>query len=173
MSCVAQRPGNFQVSQERKFSVMEILNNSAETRKTPSSLESINWEKAGFGQLHTDHMFVCLYSDGGWGRAEIIPFGPLSLSPMALALHYGQTIFEGMKAFRMVNGSINLFRPEDHFSRMMHSASRMCIPVMPRKIFMEGLTALLSADGKGIPERPGSIYIRPRSSPRRVAWAGF
>ncbi|HEX4852038.1 MAG TPA: branched-chain amino acid aminotransferase, partial [Puia sp.] len=91
-----------------------------------------------------------------------IPFSNLSLSPTTLALHYGQTIFEGMKAFRMQDGSINIFRPHKHYERMLLSAERMCMPVIPRVIFMEGLHRLVEIDKNWVPKQDGSsLYIRP------------
>src|SRR6188768_1693388 len=84
-----------------------------------------------FGKVPTEHMFIANYSEGEWQGARIAPFEDLTLSPLALCLHYGQTVFEGMKAFRMDDGRINIFRPDKHYQRFCKSLDRMCMPTMP------------------------------------------
>jgi branched-chain amino acid aminotransferase len=132
-------------------------------RKTRHSrIGEVDWDNLVFGQHTADHMLVCDYSDGAWKPAQIEPFGDFTISPTALCLHYGQTIFEGMKAFRMENGKINIFRPAKHYERLVRSAERMCMPIIPRDIFIDGLSRLVDLDRDWVAAKPGcSLYIRP------------
>jgi branched-chain amino acid aminotransferase len=107
-------------------------------------------------------MFVCDFADGRWQDAEIVPFGPFSLLPTALVFHYGQTIFEGMKAFRTEDDRIHIFRPEKHYERLMRTAERLCMPVLPRELFREGLRRLVALERDWVPAQPGgALYLRP------------
>ncbi len=127
-----------------------------------SRLSTVNFEQLEFGKYISDHMLVSDYADGQWHSPRIIPFSDITLSPAALALHYGQSVFEGMKAFSLPGGKINLFRPEKHYARFMRSLERMCMPAMPEDIFIRGLEELLKLDRDWIPSSPGSaLYIRP------------
>lgn len=131
-------------------------------RASASRLHEVDWRDLEFGKYFTDHMLICDYADGEWQEPQIIPFGDFRLSPVALALHYGQTIFEGMKAFRMEDEAINLFRLQKHYERLSLSAERLCMPVIPREIFMEGLYSLVDLDRAWVPRGEGSsLYIRP------------
>jgi branched-chain amino acid aminotransferase len=132
-------------------------------RKTRHSrIGEVDWDNLVFGQHTADHMLICDYSDGAWKAAEIEPFGDFTMSPTALCLHYGQTIFEGMKAFRMENGKINIFRPGKHYERLVRSAERMCMPIFPREIFIDGLSRLVDLDRDWVSAKAGcSLYIRP------------
>lgn len=131
-------------------------------RAYQSRLHEVDWDNLEFGKYFTDHMLICDYADNEWQEPQIVPFGDWSLSPVSLALHYGQTIFEGMKAFRMEDGAINLFRPQKHYERLMLSSERLCMPVIPREIFMEGLFRLLELDRSWVPgEESSALYIRP------------
>lgn len=115
-----------------------------------------------FGKIPTEHMFLAEYAAGKWQHARIVPFGDLTLSPLALCLHYGQTVFEGMKAFRMEDGKINLFRPEKHYERFVKSLRRMCMPVVPYELFIQSLDELIDLDRDWVPnDEDGSLYIRP------------
>ncbi len=115
-----------------------------------------------FGQQPTEHMFIAEYKNGQWNDTRIVPFADLTMSPFALCLHYGQTVFEGMKAFRMDDGRINIFRPDKHYERFSKSLDRMCMPQVPKGLFMEALHQLVQLDGAWIPqEQDGSLYIRP------------
>lgn len=115
-----------------------------------------------FGKQPTEHMFIAEYRDGEWHEARIIPFCDLVLSPLALCLHYGQTVFEGMKAFTMEDGSVNIFRPDKHYERFQKSLQRMCMPHVPKGLFMEALHQLIQLDASWVPtETDGSLYIRP------------
>ena len=115
-----------------------------------------------FGKIPTEHMFIAEYRDGVWQDARITPFGDLTLSPLALGLHYGQTVFEGMKAFRTEDGRVNIFRPEKHHERFLKSLERMCMPAVPSELFIEALDGLISLDRDWVPtDADGSLYIRP------------
>lgn len=120
-------------------------------------------EKLGFGQYFTDHMFVAKYAeDKGWYQTEILPYGPLSIEPGASVLHYGQSLFEGMKAFRQNDGQIVLFRPEFNCHRLADGAARVCLEAPPLDLFMQGLKELVSVDQRWVPDQPNtSLYIRP------------
>ncbi|TCJ17781.1 branched-chain amino acid aminotransferase [Flaviaesturariibacter flavus] len=118
--------------------------------------------QAAFGGTVSDHMLTAVCNRGSWSDYSIGPFEPISLSPTALGLHYGQSIFEGMKAFRMVDGSVSIFRIDRHWQRFGRSAQRMCMPVIPEQLFTEGLKALVGRDSAWVPEAPeASLYIRP------------
>src|SRR5579871_2175399 len=124
-------------------------------RKTAHSrLPDIDWDHLEFGAFNADHMLICDYAGGSWQEPQIQPFANFSLSPTALCLHYGQTIFEGMKAFRMEDGNINVFRPHKHYERFVRSAERMCIPVISQELFLEGLQSLLGLDREWVSDRP-------------------
>lgn len=119
--------------------------------------------KLGFGKIFTDYMFVMDYKTGeGWHDARIVPYGNLSLSPAALCLHYGQEVFEGMKAYRRADGGIQLFRPEENFKRLNSSNQRLVIPELPVEMAMEGLMELLKVEKDWVPSTEGAaLYIRP------------
>ena len=119
--------------------------------------------KLGFGNIFTDHMFIMNYDTGkGWHDARIVPFGNISLSPAAMCLHYGQEIFEGLKAYRTKDGSIQLFRPDENFKRMNVSNERMVIPQVNEQDCLDGLMALLNVEKDWVPHTEGaSLYIRP------------
>ena len=115
-----------------------------------------------FGKIPTEHMFIAEYKNGEWHNAQVVPFHDLTLSPLALCLHYGQTVFEGMKAFVMEDGHINIFRMEKHYERFIKSLSRMCMPAVPQKLFTNAIHQLVQLDGDWVPrEADGSLYIRP------------
>lgn len=115
-----------------------------------------------FGKVPTEHMFIAEYRDGGWHNAQVVPFHDLTLSPMALCLHYGQTVFEGMKAFRMNDGKINIFRMDKHHDRFNKSLARLCMPAVPKDLFMNAIDELVHIDADWIPnDADGSLYIRP------------
>jgi branched-chain amino acid aminotransferase len=132
-------------------------------RKTSHSLHGeVDWDHLEFGKYSTDHMLVCDYADGAWGAPQILPFGDFSLSPSALGLHYGQTVFEGMKAFRQTDGKINIFRPRKHYERLQKSTERLCMPVVSWEVFIEGLRQLVELDKDWVPATAdSSLYIRP------------
>lgn len=117
----------------------------------------------GFGHIFTDYMFVMPYdADKGWHDPEIRPYAPIELSPAAMCLHYGQTVFEGLKAYRKADGKIQLFRPEENFKRLNQSNERLVIPELPIDMAMEGLMELLKVEKDWVPSKDGeSLYIRP------------
>ena len=119
--------------------------------------------KLGFGHIFTDYMFIMDYETGkGWHDARIVPYGNLELSPAALCLHYGQEVFEGLKAYRRADGEIQLFRPEENFKRLNSSNDRLVIPELPVEDAMEALMALLKVEKDWVPSAEGaSLYIRP------------
>jgi branched-chain amino acid aminotransferase len=116
----------------------------------------------GFGRFFTDHMFLADYDAGSWSNGRVVPYGPLPLDPAAAALHYGQTLFEGMKAYRSKTGRALVFRPDLHAARLNASAERLCMPTLPEADFHAALRAFLEVDRGWIPEAPGTaLYIRP------------
>ncbi|MDT0556771.1 branched-chain amino acid aminotransferase [Patiriisocius hiemis] len=142
---------------------MNITTNNITINKSEASkINQIDFDNLVFGNVFTDHMFECDYIDGAWVNPTIRPYGNLSISPAAKVFHYGQAVFEGMKAFKDSNGDTFLFRPKENFNRINSSSKRMAIPEFPEDIFFEGLTTLLKLDKDWI--KPGignSLYIRP------------
>ena len=138
---------------------MEIKFTKAETLKNKPQ----PGDKLGFGHIFTDYMFVMPYDAGqGWHDPEIRPYAPIELSPAAMCLHYGQTVFEGLKAYRTAEGKIQLFRPEENFKRLNQSNERLVIPELPVDMSMEGLMELLKVENDWVPSKDGeSLYIRP------------
>jgi len=145
----------------KETALMEIKVNPAapETRKTKPADEA----KLGFGKFFSDHMFTMTYHAArGWENAEIGPYRPLCLQPTAMCLHYGQEIFEGMKAYRGRSGEIYLFRPKENIRRMNASAERLCMPPVDPDVFLEALIKLVILEKDWIPHGQGpSLYIRP------------
>ena len=127
-----------------------------------SKIESVDFNNLPFGSVYSDHMFVCDFKEGKWQNPTIKPFAPISLMPSAKIFHYGQSIFEGMKAYKDKNNNTLLFRPLDNCKRLNISAERMVIPQIPEDLFMNGLKKLLEVDNNWIPTNEGSsLYIRP------------
>jgi branched-chain amino acid aminotransferase len=127
-----------------------------------SRITEVDFKNIPFGKIYTDHMFMADYRNGEWGNLRIIPYGYMPISPATPALHYGQSIFEGMKALKNENGETLVFRPYDNWSRLNISAQRMCMPHIPEELFMESLSTLMEVDRNWIPTEPGSsLYIRP------------
>lgn len=141
---------------------MEILADIPVLKTTQSRIRDVDFSHLEFGKYVSDHMLVCDYANGKWHTPQILPYANLSLSPSTLALHYGQTVFEGMKAFRMDDGCINVFRIDRHYDRFIRSLERMCMPAIPREIFTEGLLQLVELDKAWVPTQPGhALYLRP------------
>ena len=129
---------------------------------TASRLAEQDFDHLEFGKVFSDHMFVVDYRDGEWQDAQILPYGDITVSPANSALHYGQAIFEGMKAYHQADGSVALFRPLDNWDRLNKSAERMCMPPIPEELFMQGLRELIRLDAGWVPTFAGSsLYIRP------------
>src|SRR5688572_13882050 len=127
-----------------------------------SKLKEINLENLPFGKFFTDHMLEADYENGEWKNVEIKPYQPLLMSPSLAAIHYGQAIFEGIKAYKNPAGEAFIFRPYDNFKRFNMSAGRMQMPAVPEEIFMEGMRRLVALDKNWIPGREDhSLYIRP------------
>lgn len=139
-----------------------IANNLVIEKAETSKIHKVDFNNLPFGRVYTDHMLVCHYEDGAWKLPKIVPYQPITLEPSAKIFHYGQSIFEGMKAYKDGEGSVWLFRPLENFKRFNRSAQRLAIPELPQAHFMEGLTALLKLERDWIPTTPGSsLYIRP------------
>jgi branched-chain amino acid aminotransferase len=127
-----------------------------------SKLSDFDPNNISFGKVFTDHMFICDYYDNAWHDFRIIPFGKIPMSPTLSALHYGQSIFEGMKAYKNQKGDITFFRPDENIKRLNRSAERMSMPSLPEDVFMSALNELVQLDKEWIPSANGSsLYIRP------------
>lgn len=127
-----------------------------------SAVDTVDFENLQFGRVFTDHMFEANYKDGIWQDYSIKPLSFLQLHPATSALHYGQAIFEGLKAFKYQNGEFSIFRPDMNFKRLNKSARRMAIPELPEELFMEALFQLVRIEKNWIPDsEEGSLYIRP------------
>jgi branched-chain amino acid aminotransferase len=150
-----------------RFFVVKLMNMIAAadfniTKVAHSKLNDINLENIPFGKYFTDHMVEVDYENGEWKTPEIKPYQPLMLEPSLAALHYGQAIFEGVKAYKNDAGEVQIFRPYDNFVRFNISAERMQMPTVPEEIFMEGMKRLINIDSNWIPAQPNhSLYIRP------------
>lgn len=132
------------------------------TKVQRSRLQDINLENVPFGKYFTDHMLEADYADGEWKKVVIRPYQALQLEPSMAALHYGQAIFEGIKAYKDDQGEAYIFRPADNFRRFNQSAERMNMPVVPEEIFMEGMRQLIALDKDWVPAyKDHSLYIRP------------
>jgi branched-chain amino acid aminotransferase len=127
-----------------------------------SRIKEIDFNNLEFGKHISDHMLVVDFDNGEWGIPSIVPFADLKFSPAMLSLHYGQAVFEGMKAFRMKDGAINIFRPHKHLERFNRSLDRMCMPMVPEDLWLSGLQTLIALDQEWVPSGEGSsLYIRP------------
>ncbi|MGC4021657.1 MAG: aminotransferase class IV [Cyclobacteriaceae bacterium] len=131
-------------------------------RVKKSRLSEVDFSNLGFGGYISDHMVVADYKDGEWQEPKIVPYGEMMMSPAILALHYGQSVFEGMKAFKNKEGRISIFRPQRHHQRFNRSLERMCMPPISEELFINSLSALIEVDEAWIPTAEGSsLYIRP------------
>lgn len=127
-----------------------------------SRIAELDVNNIPFAKIYSDHMFVADYYDGEWHDQRIIPYQSLPLSPANTAIHYGISIFEGMKAYKNADGEVLLFRPEKNAQRLNISAERMCIPEVPEGMFMNALTELVRLDSAWVPAKEGTaLYIRP------------
>ena len=132
-----------------------------ELTKTPK--QKPDEKHLGFGSHYTDHMFIMNYDEGqGWHDARIVPYQPITLEPSALVFHYAQECFEGLKAYRCPDGSVQLFRPDKNAERMQSTHKRLCIPEIPVADFVDAVKALVSVEKDWVPSEPDtSLYIRP------------
>lgn len=132
------------------------------TKVTESKRNKVDYDNLGFGVYMSDHVYVSEYTHGKWNEGEIIPYGPMPIEPAMCTLHYGQTIFEGLKAYKTKDGSINLFRPEKNLQRLNNSAKRLCIPEFPEERFIDALKELIRLEYDWIPNTKGhTLYLRP------------
>lgn len=132
------------------------------TKAETSKLNNLNLENIPFGKYFTDHMLEADYENGKWTNVEIKPYQPLMCDPSMATFHYGQAIFEGVKAYKNDAGEASIFRPYDNFKRFNISAERMCMPTVPEEIFIEGMRQLVELDNNWIPAKAEhSLYIRP------------
>lgn len=142
---------------------MKTLNSSISIEKISySRIHEQDINNSPFGKVFSDYMLVATYTDGSWQEVKIIPYGKIEMSPSISALHYGQAVFEGLKAYRSPQGEPLLFRPHANYERINKSAHRLCMPPIPEDIFIEGLKELIRLDADWIPSQSGSVlYIRP------------
>jgi len=142
---------------------MNAIMNDIEVIKTKASkIKEVDFDNLSFGKIITDHMLECDYKNGQWQAPKVVPYQPIVLDPSSKIFHYGQSVFEGMKAYKDANNDIYLFRPLDNFKRLNISSKRLAIPELPENYFMEGLKTLLKVDSEWIPNKEGSsLYIRP------------
>jgi len=127
-----------------------------------SRIENVDFDNLVFGKTFTDHMFICHFKNGSWLDPEIKPYQPITIEPSASVFHYGQAVFEGMKAYKDNDGKVWLFRPNENFKRINRSSHRLQIPEFPEEYFFEGLNQLIKLDKDWV--KPGyehSLYIRP------------
>ncbi|WP_350292391.1 branched-chain amino acid aminotransferase [uncultured Croceitalea sp.] len=138
------------------------LKNIAVEKVATSKINEVDFDNLSFGSVFSDHMLECTYKNGAWEAPKVVPYQPITLDPSSKIFHYGQSIFEGMKAYKDTEGGVWLFRPSDNQKRLNISAKRMAIPELPEEYFMEGLSTLLQVDKDWIPTQAGSsLYIRP------------
>ena len=132
------------------------------TAASTSKISQIDFNDIQFGQVYSDHMFVADYANGQWNDLQVVPFANMAFNPALIALHYGQSIFEGIKAYKSSSGEALLFRVDKNISRFNKSAERMCMPQLPEDIFIGGIRELLKLDRAWIPSQVGTaLYIRP------------
>ena len=142
---------------------MNSIINDIEVIKTKTTkINEVDFDNLKFGQVYSDHMLECNFKDGKWETPKVVPYQPISLDPSSKIFHYGQSVFEGMKAYKDTEENVWLFRPLDNFKRLNISSKRLAIPELPENYFMDGLKALLEVDKDWIPKKDGSsLYIRP------------
>ena len=142
--------------------IMDIVSNIEIEKSKGSKLPFVDFNNMTFGKQFSDHMFVADYKNGEWQDLKIIPYAPITLSPACAAIHYGQSAFEGMKAYKNEQGEIFLFRPEENAKRMNISAKRLCMPEIPEELFIDAIKQLVEIDSGWVPAVEGcSLYIRP------------
>lgn len=138
------------------------MSNFKITKAEKTRIDSIDYNNLGFGIYFSDHIFVTKYRNGAWDEGEIVPYGPFPIEPSMCTLHYGQALFEGLKAFRSVKGGVNLFRPEKNAARLNSSADRICIPRYDIEKLIDAMKELCKLDYDFIPKQRGyALYIRP------------
>ncbi|WP_194768499.1 branched-chain amino acid aminotransferase [Tamlana sp. I1] len=139
-----------------------IINDIEIIKAKTTKITDVDFDNLKFGHVFSDHMLECNYKDGAWQAPKVIPYQGITLDPSAKIFHYGQSVFEGMKAYKDANDKVWLFRPLENFKRLNISSKRLAIPELPENYFMDGLKALLEVDKDWIPKKVGSsLYIRP------------
>ena len=139
-----------------------MLSDLKTSRVERSRIAEVDFDNLGFGSVFSDHMFSLRYEGGGWGSPEVLPYGPIPVSPSNATLHYGQAVFEGLKGFRGVDGRIRVFRPDMNVKRLAASCERLCIPMIEEEVFYFAMEQLIALDHAWIPSRRGqALYIRP------------
>jgi branched-chain amino acid aminotransferase len=127
-----------------------------------SKLKQVDLDGLGFGEIFSDHMFMLQYEDGCWKSPRIVPFGNIEISPSLCTLHYGQAVFEGLKAFYRQDDAISLFRPQRYHARFNRSCQRLCIPPLDWESFIEAMKQLITLDRGWVPKKRGyALYVRP------------
>ena len=132
------------------------------TKTEKTRINSVDWNNLGFGLFFSDHVFISDYHHGEWNNGRIVPYGPMPIEPAMCTLHYGQTIFEGLKAFRAKDGGVNIFRPDMNAKRLNNSGARVCIPPFDEQTLIDAMVELVQIDHQWIPKQRGhSLYLRP------------
>ncbi len=132
------------------------------TKTDSSKINTVDFNNLEFGKTFSDHMISCKFANGKWEEAELLPYQALQMNPGTHVFHYGQAVFEGMKAYKNKQDQTLLFRPEENLKRLNKSAERLCMPTIPQEVFMNGLKELLKIDDQWIPRKEmHSLYIRP------------
>ena len=142
---------------------MQTAESTIKVNRIPvSRINEVDFTNLEFGKYMADHMLVANFDNGNWENPEIVPYGDILLSPATMALHYGQSIFEGMKALRMKDGNINIFRLKRHHARIQKTLDRMCMPLIPEEMFTQCLHSIVELDNAWVPNGDGeALYIRP------------
>ncbi|WP_445737369.1 branched-chain amino acid aminotransferase [Mariniflexile sp.] len=139
-----------------------IINDIAVIKAKTTKIKEVDFDNLKFGHVFSDHMLECHFKNGTWEAPKVVPYQAITLDPSAKIFHYGQSVFEGMKAYKDAHGDVWLFRPLENFKRLNISSKRLAIPELPEAYFMDGLKALLEVDKDWIPTKEGSsLYIRP------------
>ena len=142
--------------------MLETSVNFSVTPIESSRIKEVDWDNLPFGKVFSDHMLIMEFHDGEWKSPSIMPFGPIQFHPATSSIHYGQSIFEGIKANKSPNGDILIFRPNMNAERFAKSCERMCMPVIPSDLFVECVRKIVEIDSNWIPDKPNfSLYIRP------------
>lgn len=141
---------------------MEALAEIEVQQVQESNIKDVNLDNPGFGRVFSDHMMEVQYENEQWGQPVIKPYGPVEITPSLNTLHYGQSVFEGTKAYYVDENTINLFRPGKNYERLAKSCDRLCIPVIDKVTFMDGIRTLVKLDKDWVPRKEGNaLYIRP------------
>ncbi len=146
----------------QKFFISKMDLDIQISRASKSKIDQVDFDNFSFGSVFTDHMFECDYVDGRWQNPKIVPYQSISIEPSASVFHYGQAIFEGMKAYKDSNDEVWLFRPKENVARFNKSSVRLAIPEFPEKLFFDALKKLLTLEKDWVKKDEGSaLYIRP------------